>query len=193
MAIQFDAGNVLHNYNFNWRNRRAAMRQTEAQRSQVFAKYQALVGTIYKNSLAARRAANAELNDPKKTPEYWNEDTKPRKTLHITSSCFSKIVPTAGGVFLWFRSNDQKPYFYPCAGTTEATAERVYELVKSRSLGRAYHRYWGAENGARRMTNQKTGGVYYKFKGGKKVTPAQLRTFSDKMLSGSGSKVKVKL
>lgn len=167
MAIQFDADNVLHNHSFNWRNRRAAMRQTEAQRDQVFAKYQALVGTVYKNSLAARRAANAELNDPKKTPEYWNEDTKPRKTLHITSSCFAKVVPSAGGVFLYFRSNPEKAYFYPAAGTTAATAERVYNLVKSKSLGKAYHKYWGAQNGARKVMSKSGKSYSYKLEGGR--------------------------
>ena len=143
------------------------MRQTEAQRDQVFAKYQSLVGTVYKNSLAARRAAQAELKDPKKTPEYWNEDTKPRKTLHITSSCFAKVVPSAGGVFLYFRSNPEKAYFYPAAGTTAETAERVYALVKSRSLGRAYHRYWGAQNGAKKVMSKSGKSYSYKLNDGK--------------------------
>ena len=195
MAIQFNIiGAAEPGMNGSTlRNRRAAQRQTEEMRDQVYAKYQSLVGTVYKNSLAARRAATAELNDRKKHEEYWNEDQTPRRNLNLHSTCFAKAIPSAGGVFLYFRSNPEKAYFYPCAGTTAETAKRVEELLTSNSIGRAYLGGWGAQNGARRMTNQKTGGVYYKFNGGKKVTPAQLRTFSDKMLSGSGSKVKVKL
>lgn len=174
-------------------NRRAAQRQTEAMRDKVFAKYQSLVGTIYKNSLAARRAASAELRDKDKHPEYWDEDAEPRKPLNLSSTCFAKAIPSAGGVFLFFRSNPEKAYFYPCAGTTAATAKRVENLLTADSIGRHYLNEWGAKNGARRMTNSKTGGVYYQFKGGKKSTPAQLRTFSDKMLKSSGNKVSVRL
>lgn len=167
MAIQFNAGNVLHNYNFNYANRRAARRQTEAQRDRVFEKYRALVGTVYKNSLAARRAAFAELRDPTKTPEYWNEDTQPRKELNITSSCFAKVIPSAGGVFLYFRSNPSKGYFYPSAGTTAATAKRVEKLVSSPSLGIAYHRYWGAQNGAKKVMSKSGRSYSYQLKNGK--------------------------
>ena len=168
MSVVFDIGDRLHNYNFNWRNRRAAMRQTEAERDRVYAKYQMLVGKRYgfPNSLAARRAADAELRNPKSHPEYWNEDTKPRRALNITSSCFARVVPSAGGVFLYFRSNPEHAYFYPCAGTTAGTAERVYELVKSKSLGRAYHRYWGAQNGAKKVVS-KSGKASYKLNNGK--------------------------
>lgn len=195
MAILFDIHGAskpgMNNYTL--RNRRAAQRQTEAMRDKVFAKYQSLVGTVYKNSLAARRAASAELRDKDKHPEYWNEDTHPRKPLNLSSTCFAKAIPSAGGVFLYFRSNPEKAYFYPSGGTTAETAKRVENLLTQPSIGRAYLNYWGAQNGARRMTNSKTGGVYYQFKGGKKATPAQLRTFSDKMLKSSGNKVSVKL
>lgn len=195
MAIQFNIiGAAKPGMNASTlRNRRAAQRQTEEMRDQIYAKYQSLVGTVFKNSLAARRAASAELKDKDKHPEYWNEDTKPRKQLNLHSTCFAKAIPSAGGVFLFFRSKPDKAYFYPCAGTTAETAKRVEELLTSGSIGRAYLGGWGAQNGARRMTNSKTGGVYYQFKGGKKSTPAQLTTFSDKMLKSSGNKVSVKL
>lgn len=176
MAIQFNAGNVLHNYNFNYANRRAARRQTEAQRNRVFSKYQSLVGTAFKNSLAARRAAHKELNDPMKTPEYWDNDTKPRKELHITSSCFSKVIPSAGGVFLYFRSNPNKPYFYPSAGTTAATAKRVEKLVSSPSLGIAYHNYWGAQNGAKKVMSKSGKSYRYVLKSGKTLNFDKIRT-----------------
>lgn len=165
MAIVFTAGDQLHNYHF--RNRRAAMRQTEAERDRVYAKYQALVGTLFKNTMAARRAANAELKNPEVHPEYWDEDTHPRQDLNLTSSCFSKIVPVAGGVMLYFRSNDSKGYFYPSAGTKAETAKRVYDLLNSRSLGRKYHNYWGAQNGAKRVYSKSGKSYTYKLKGGK--------------------------
>jgi hypothetical protein len=148
----------------SFRNRRAAMRQTEEQRDRIFAKHQALVGTLYKNTMAARRAANRELNE---LPEYWDEDTYPRLPLNISSSCFAQIVPSAGGVFLYFRSNPDKAYFYPSAGTTAETAKRVYDLVSSDSLGRAYHNYWGAQNGARKVMSKSGKSYSYKLKGGK--------------------------
>lgn len=161
MAIKFDIGEGLHNPGF--RNRRAAMRQSEELRNRVFMKYQALVGTVYKNNLAARRAAIAELKDPKKHEEYWDEDTKPRRELNLTSSCFAKVIPSAGGVFLYFRSNPTKGYWYPAAGTTAGTAKRVYKLLKSKSLGRAYHDFWGAQNGAKKRITR-AGNIEYDIK-----------------------------
>ena len=131
MSIRFEAGNVLHNLNFNYANRRAARRQTEAQRARIFEKFQALVGTRYKNSLSARRAANAEL---RRLPEYWNEDNTPRLPLHITSSCIARVIPAAGGAFIYFRSNPNKGYFYPSAGTTAETAKRGALRTASTSL-----------------------------------------------------------
>ena len=162
MAIRFTPGNQLHNPNF--KNRRAARRQTEEQRNEIFAKYQALVGTMFKNTMAARRAANAELD---KLPEYWDEDTTPRLPLDLTSSCFANVVPAAGGVFLYFRSNPSKGYFYPSAGTTAETAKRVEQLVSEPSLGKAYHNYWGAQNGARKVMSKSGKSYSYKLKGGK--------------------------
>jgi hypothetical protein len=148
----------------SFRNRRAAMRQTEEQRSRIFAKHQALVGTLYKNMLSARRAANRELDE---LPEYWDEDTHPRLPLNISSSCFAQIIPSSGGVFLYFRSNPDKGYFYPSAGTKAETAKRVYDLVSSGSLGTAYHNYWGAQNGAVKKTSKSGKSYSYKLKGGK--------------------------
>lgn len=162
MPIRFTPGNQLHNPNF--KNRRAARRQTEEQRSRIFAKYQALVGTLYKNTMAARRAANKELNE---LPEYWDEDTTPRRPLNLTSSCFANVIPAAGGVFLYFRSNPSRGYFYPSAGTTAETAKRVYDLVSSKSLGQAYHNGWGAQNGARKVTSKSGKSYSYKLKSGK--------------------------
>lgn len=148
----------------SFRNRRAAMRQTEEQRSRIFAKHQALVGTLYKNMLSARRAANRELDE---LPEYWDEDTHPRLPLNISSSCFAQIIPSSGGVFLYFRSNPDKGYFYPSAGTKAETAKRVYDLVSSGSLGTAYHNYWGAQNGAVKKVSKSGKSYSYKLKGGK--------------------------
>jgi hypothetical protein len=165
MPITFLAGNQLHNPNF--KNRRAAQRQTEAERSRIFAKYQSLVGTMFKNSLAARRAANAELNNPSLHPEYWDDDTTPRLPLSLTSSCFAQVTPMAGGVMLYFRSNPSKGYFYPSGGTKAETAKRVYDLLSSPSLGQAYHSYWGAQNGAKKVTSKSGKSYSYKMKGGK--------------------------
>lgn len=164
MGIRFTPGNQLHNPGFNWAERRAAFRQTQEQRDRIFAKHQALVGTLYKNTMAARRAANSEL---KELPEYWDEDSTPRRPLNITSSCFSDVVPAAGGVFLYFRSNPSKGYFFPAAGTTAETAKRVGKLVESPSLGQAYHEYWGAQNGARKKLSKSGKSYSYKLKGGK--------------------------
>ena len=168
MAIVFNVANSVPYANGSMmRNRRAAMRQTEEMRNKVFAKYQNLVGTIYKNSLAARRAANAELNDPKMHPEYWDNDSQPRKTLNMSSSCFAKAIPSAGGVFLYFRSNPEKAYFYPCAGTTAETAKRLSTLLKSPSIGRAYLNGWGAQNGAKKVMSKSGKSYSYKLNGGK--------------------------
>ena len=168
MAIVFNVANSVPYANGSMmRNRRAAMRQTEEMRNKVFSKYQNLVGTIYKNSLAARRAANAELNDPKMHPEYWENDSQPRKTLNMSSSCFAKAIPSAGGVFLYFRSNPEKAYFYPCAGTTAETAKRVSTLLKSPSIGRAYLNGWGAQNGAKKVMSKSGRSYSYKLNGGK--------------------------
>lgn len=168
MAIVFNVANSVPYANGSMmRNRRAAMRQTEEMRNKVFDKYQNLVGTIYKNSLAARRAANAELNDPKMHPEYWDNDSQPRKTLNMSSSCFAKAIPSAGGVFLYFRSNPEKAYFYPCAGTTAETAKRLSTLLKSPSIGRAYLNGWGAQNGAKKVMSKSGKSYSYKLNGGK--------------------------
>lgn len=164
MGIRFTPGDQLHNPGFNWAERRAAFRQTQEQRNEIYAKHQALVGTLYKNTMAARRAANSEL---KQLPEYWDEDTTPRRPLNITSSCFANIIPAAGGVFLYFRSNPTKGYFFPSAGTKAETAKRVGKLVESPSLGQAYHEYWGAQNGARKKISKSGKSVTYKLKGGK--------------------------
>lgn len=159
--MHFEIGEGLGNGGF--RNRRAARRQTEEMRSRIFAKYQDQVGTVYKNSLAARRAANAELDDKTKHPEYWDNDRYPRLELNITSSCFARAIPSNGGVFLYFRSNPDKAYFYPSAGTTAATAKRVERLVSSGSLGKAYHNYWGKQNGAKKRLT-KAGNIDYGIK-----------------------------
>lgn len=164
MGIRFTPGNQLHNPGFNWAERRAAYRQTQEQRNEIYAKHQALVGTLYRNTMAARRAANAEL---KELPEYWDEDLTPRRPLNITSSCFANIIPAAGGVFLYFRSNPTKGYFYPSAGTKAETAKRVGKLVESPSLGQAYHEYWGAQNGAQKKVSKSGKSYSYKLKGGK--------------------------
>ena len=145
-TMHFEAGNMLHNGGFNYANRRAARRQTEEMRNRI---------AVVLIAFSARRAANRELNDPTKHPEYWNDDSTPRLPLNITSSCFARVVPSNGGVFLYFRSNPEKAYFYPAAGTTAETAKRVEKLVSSPSLGQAYHQYWGQQNGAKKRITKK--------------------------------------
>lgn len=166
MSIVFNiANNAAFANGSTMRNRRAAQRQTEDMRDKVYAKYQSLVGKSYgfKNSLAARRAANEELRNPKLHPEYWDNDKQPRKTLNMSSSCFSKVIPSAGGVFLYFRSNPERGYFYPAGGTTEESAKRIYKLLSSSSPGRAYHAYWGVQNGAKKRIT-KAGNIEYALK-----------------------------
>ena len=179
MAIKFTPGPGLHNPGFNWAERRAAFRQTEEQRNEIFAKHQALVGTLYKNTNAARRAANSELNQ---LPEYWDDDLTPRRPLNITSSCFANVIPAAGGVFLYFRSNPSKGYFYPSAGTKAETAKRVGKLVESPSLGQAYHEYWGAQNGAQKKLSKSGKSYSYKLKGGKTLDLAKFDRLGKKLV-----------
>ena len=66
-----------------------------------------------------------------------------------------------------FPQQSSKGYFYPAAGTTAETAKRVEQLVSSPSLGQAYHNYWGAQNGARKVTSKSGKSYSYKLKGGK--------------------------
>lgn len=134
--ITFNMANVRGN-TINFANRKAAARQTQAQRDAVFAKYNALVGTMYQNSYAARLAAIQELSDPRRTPEYWNEDVEPRLPLNLSSNMIASIRPTMGGAFITFHSNPGKMYFYP-GGGTEDTAKRVETLVTSPDIGKAF-------------------------------------------------------
>jgi hypothetical protein len=136
--ISFDIANAKGANAINWANRLAARRQTQAQRDAVFAKYQSLVGTMYRNSYQARMEALRELSDPQRTPEYWDEDTQPRLPLGLTSSMLAKIQPVMGGAFVYFQSDPSKPYFYP-GGGTESTAKRIEELVTSPDIGQAFH------------------------------------------------------
>lgn len=164
MAVRFEVQfDTAFNNSRSMKNRKAAQRQSEAMRDRVFAKYQSLVGTVYKNSLAARRAAIAELNNPNLHEEYWDNDNEPRRPLFMSSSCFARAIPSAGGVFLYFRSNPAKGYFYPSAGTKAATAKELYKLLSAPSLGRAYHNGWGARNGAKKRIT-KAGNTEYAIK-----------------------------
>ena len=135
--ITFDMANVRGN-TLNFANRKAAARQTQAQRDAVFAKYNALIGTMYQNSYAARLAAIQELSDPRLTPEYWNEDAEPRLPLNLSSNMLASIRPTMGGAFITFHSNPGKMYFYPGASSTEDTAKRVETLVTSPDIGKMF-------------------------------------------------------
>lgn len=177
--IQFYVGDHLHNPAHAAAKRsRAARRQTEEQREKIFAKYQALVGTLYKNSLAARRAANREL---KEVPEYWNEDLVPRRELNTTSSCIERVVPNAGGVFIYFRSNPSKGYFYPSAGTTAETAKRVEQLVTSPSLGRAINGAWGQQNGAQKVFSKSGKSFSYTLNNGRKLNLVKMNQIGDRL------------
>jgi hypothetical protein len=120
---------------------------------------------LYRTNAQARKAANDEL---KQLPEYWNEDSTPRRELNIASSCFQRIVPAAGGVFLYFRSNPEKGYFYPAGGTTEATAKQVAKLVEAPSLGQAYWHTWAKRNAAPRVYSKS--GKSYSYSLGKGKT-----------------------
>lgn len=135
--ISFDIANAKGANAINWANRLAARRQTQAQRDAVFAKYQSLVGTMYRNSYQARMEALRELSDPQRTPEYWNEDTQPRLPLGLTSSMLAKIQPVMGGAFIYYQSDPSKPYFYP-GGGTEVAAKKIEELVTSPDIGKAF-------------------------------------------------------
>ena len=135
--ISFDMANLRGVNTINFANRKAARRQTQEQRDQVFAKYQSLVGTLYRNNYQARLAALQELSDPRLTPEYWNEDMQPRLPLNLSSSMIAKIQPAMGGAFISFHSNPGKMYWYPGGGTAE-TAKRVEELVTSPDIGRMF-------------------------------------------------------
>lgn len=149
-SIIFNVASDSHNNStFNWAERRAAFRQTEEQRNRVFSKYQALVGTVFKNSMAARRAANKELNDRDKTPEYWDDDTAPRRSITPSSSAIKNIRTFAGGCFIQFKGNGpsrEKWYWYPCAGTKEATAKRVGKMLTSNSIGKYYNSVFRGQN-----------------------------------------------
>lgn len=136
--ISFDLANVKGVNTINFANRKAARRQTQEQRDLVFAKYNSLVGTMYRNQYEARMAALQELSDPQKTPEYWNEDVEPRLPLNLSSSMLAKVQPALGGAFISFHSNPGKMYWYPGGGTAE-TARRVEELVTAPNVGAAFH------------------------------------------------------
>lgn len=136
--ISFDLANVKGVNTINFANRKAARRQTQEQRDIVFAKYNALVGTMYRNQYEARMAALQELSDPQKTPEYWNEDVEPRLPLNLSSSMLAKVQPALGGAFISFHSNPGKMYWYPGGGIAE-TARRVEELVTAPDVGRMFN------------------------------------------------------
>ena len=182
MAIRFELNNnTAHNSGF--RNRRASMRQTEDMRNAIFAKYQALVGMQFRNTAEARRAALNELGNPELHPEYWDEDQTPRQTLNLSSTCFARAVPAAGGVFLYFQSNPTKGYFYPSAGTTAETAKRVADLFAHGSVGKYYHAAWGKVNGARKKVSKSGKSYSYRLRGGGSL---DLKKF-DKMGSRYGT------
>lgn len=145
-AMVFNVSGSAHdNASFNWANRLAARRQSEAMRSRIFAKYQSMVGTIYKNSLAARRAAQAELKDPDKHKEWWDGDTSPRKPITPSSSAVASIEPAYGAVWVAFKSNPSKKYYYPVGmGTAELAAKAAEKLVTAPSIGKAINGSWGA-------------------------------------------------
>lgn len=145
--ITFNVASDAHNNaTFNWAERRAAFRQTEERRNAVYAKHQALVGTLYKNMNSARRAANAEL---KELPEYWDDDTTPRRDISPSSSAIENIRTFAGGCFIQFKGkgpSHAKWYWYPCAGTKAATAKRVGKMLTSDSIGKYYNSVFRAQN-----------------------------------------------
>lgn len=181
MAIRFHIDNDIA-FSNHIRNRRASRRQTDEQRDQIFAKHRALVGTLYKNLLAARRGAQREL---KELPEYWDEDTTPRRELNLSSTCFENIIPVAGGVMMYFRSNPSKGYFYPSAGTVAETAKRVADLLSKQSIGHSYHSYWGAQNGARKVVSKSGKSVSYKLKGGATLNLKKFTALGDRLYANS--------
>lgn len=146
MSIRFELGPGGTNA-FNYANRRAAARQTQAQRDAIYQKYQRLVGRMFPNQYVANVAAEQEL---KQLPEYWDEDTQPRLPLNLQSEMLSSIVPSSGGVFIYFRSNPGKGYYYPAGASTAETAKRVEQLVTSPDIEKAYAGWWAKMNGGRR-------------------------------------------
>jgi len=140
--IQFNLSNAQGNA-VNWANRLAARRQTEEQRNAVFRKYQAMVGTIFRDNYMARQTAIAELGNPELTPEYWDEDLVPRKPLNLSSSMLASIRPAMGGAFVTYHSNPSKQYWQPGAGTTAATAKRIESLLLSPDIGKMFRQRGG--------------------------------------------------
>lgn len=137
----FEVNNRSHNNaTFKRINQRAAARQTEEQRQAIFDKYERLVGKAFKNRNAARRAAMQEL---KSIPEYWDEDQTPRRPLKPSSSAIASIQPYAGAVFVAFKSNPSKKYYYPVGmGTAETAAKAAEELVTADSIGKFMSSTW---------------------------------------------------
>lgn len=165
MAIQFDitrvpanTGNVMVAKDMF--HRRTARRQTDEQRSKIFAEYQALIGLPNgpKNLLAARRMAERKM---KELPEYWNDDTRPRfGGPGGSSSCIEQITPYAGGMFIKFQGG-KKQYWYPGAGTVAATAKRIEKLIlQPESIGKYFNRTFAKRN-RMKIKRSKSGTIKY--------------------------------
>lgn len=141
-------------------HRRTARRQTDEQRSKIFAQYQALIGLPNgpKNLLAARRMAERKL---KELPEYWDGDTRPRfGGPGGSSSCIEQITPYAGGMFIKFQGGD-KQYWYPGAGTVAATAKRIEKLIlQPDSIGKYFNRTFAKRN-RMKIKRSKSGTIKY--------------------------------
>ena len=62
------------------------------------------------------------------------------------------------------------------AATTAETAKRVEKLVSSPSLGIAYHKYWGAQNGAKKVMSKSGKSYRYVLNNGKTLNFDRIRT-----------------
>lgn len=153
-----DTGNVM--VAKDMLHRRTARRQTEEQRSRIFAQYQALIGLPNgpKNLLAARRMAERKL---KELPEYWNEDVTPRfGGPGGSSSCIEQITPYAGGMFIKFQGG-KKQYWYPGSGSVATTAKRIEKLIlQPDSIGKYFNRTFAKRN-RMKIKRSKSGTIKY--------------------------------
>lgn len=135
-----------NNATFNRTNQDAAQRQTEALRQKVYEKYERMIGKGkgVKNMLSARRLAAKEL---KLLPQYWDEDKVPRREITPSSSAVASIRPWAGAVYVAFKSNPSKEYYYPVGmGTAETAAKAAEKLVTDESIGKAMHNWFSPQH-----------------------------------------------
>lgn len=152
--------NHAHNNATFTSNREATQRQTDALRSKIFKKWERKIGKdpTVRNLNSARRKAQQEL---KTIPQYWDGDETPRRVIKPSSSAVASIRPYAGAVFVAFKSNPSKEYYYPKGmGTTESAAIGAEKLVTADSIGKAINGTWGKAHALKKKV-LKSGNIQY--------------------------------